>query len=265
MLEFKYNFKEFMKESPKSEAKTTEVNEITVTKEESSKIINVDLHTKSDRLSSILSFFKGPIFISLLIVIIASGLLAFFIIKSQVPELPQAGPKEKAVGQLSNPKVTVMSYEDLECSACQAYNPTYEQLVTKYKDKSVKFVIRHYPLDDVHPNPQQAAEASEYANDYGKFEEYKNKLFENLTSSAISIDKFVQYGTDLGLNGDEMRTRLLGHMYKTRVRDERALGDKTGKITGTPSVFVNDVYVKTPNNSVPTLDEVSALIDQGLK
>lgn len=227
-------------------------------------ILNIDLNTKSNKLGSLSSIFKNPLFISLIIILIFGGLIALIVIKTQVPRLPQAGPKEKAWGQLTNPKVTVVSYEDLECSACKAYNPTSEQLITDYKGKSVKFVFRDYPLVAVHPNPQIAAEASEYANDNGKFTEYKDKLFDNQVSTAVSVDTFVKYGVDLGLNGDEMRTKILGHAYETRVNDEKALGDKTGKVTGTPAVFINDEYVQTVGNVVPVATDISVLIDKAL-
>ena len=231
---------------------------------ENSPIINVDLNTKSEKLNKFLSFFKTPIFISILIITLFISIISLVVYKTQVPELPQAGPKEKALGQLSNPKVTVVSYEDLECSACKAYQPTEKELIAKYKNQSVKFIFRHYPLDDVHPNPEEAAEASEYANDMGKFEDYKNKLFDAQGTVTFSLDNLVKFGIDLGFKGDEMKNRILGHMYKTRVKNEKALGDKTGKVTGTPSIFVDDQYVSTQNNSIPTTDNVSILIDQAL-
>src|SRR5919202_1650988 len=63
--------------------------------------------------------------------------------------------------------VTVVEYGDFECPYCGLAEPVVRELLREYGD--VRYVWRHLPLSDVHPNAQLAAEAAEAAADQGAF------------------------------------------------------------------------------------------------
>lgn len=233
-------------------------------------IIDVDLNSKENDMGRFFSFLKHPIFISVVIILISAGALLFAITLTK-NELPQASAKEAAIGQLNNPKVVIEAYEDFMCPACRAFNPVQEQLIEKYKDKSVKFVFKHFPLPS-HKYAKEAAEASEYANDEGKFWEYKNKLYneqqkvsgsgDDDKSDTLKRENLIKFAEEIGLNGTEMTKRIEGRMYKTRVQSLKDEGEKKG-VDGTPSIFINGE--KLPKEiSYTDYEGIANLIDEKL-
>lgn len=70
----------------------------------------------------------------------------------------------------------MVEFSDFECPYCIRAFPTVEQILKEYKN-DVKFFYKQYPLVQIHPNAQKAAEASLCAADQGKFWEWHNKVF----------------------------------------------------------------------------------------
>ncbi len=79
--------------------------------------------------------------------------------------------------------VTMVIYTDFQCPYCSRHHDTVEQLIQNYGDQ-IRVVYRHFPLSQIHPKAQKAAEASECANEQGKFWEYANQVFDNQSSLA---------------------------------------------------------------------------------
>lgn len=85
--------------------------------------------------------------------------------------LPSLGDK--------NARVTIVEFSDFECPFCRRYfTGTFPQLKKEYIDTGkVIMYYRHYPLP-FHPLAQPFANASECANEQGKFWEYHDKIFQ---------------------------------------------------------------------------------------
>lgn len=75
-----------------------------------------------------------------------------------------------------NGKVTIVEFSDFECPFCIRAFPTVQQILKEYK-KDVTLYLKHFPLTQIHPNAQKAAEASLCAADQGKFWELHDKIF----------------------------------------------------------------------------------------
>lgn len=77
-----------------------------------------------------------------------------------------------------NAKVTLVEFADLECPFCKRYfTDTFPQLKKDYVDTGkVVMYYRHFPLD-FHPLAKPFAQASECANEQGKFWEMHDKIF----------------------------------------------------------------------------------------
>src|SRR5437879_10132940 len=58
--------------------------------------------------------------------------------------------------------VTLVEYGDYQCPFCGAAYPIVEQLLAQRPDR-VRFVFRHFPLTDLHPQAEVAAELAEAA------------------------------------------------------------------------------------------------------
>ena len=73
--------------------------------------------------------------------------------------------------------VTVVEYGDFECPYCGRAEPVIRELLADFGD--VRYVWRHLPLSDVHPNAQLAAEAAEAAAAQGAFWEMHDLLLDH--------------------------------------------------------------------------------------
>ena len=77
-------------------------------------------------------------------------------------------------------RVIVVEYGDFECPRCKAAAPAVKMLLDDYAS-DVRFVFRHFPLEEAHPHALAAAEAAECAGEQGKFWEMSELLFANQT------------------------------------------------------------------------------------
>ncbi|MEK7617507.1 MAG: thioredoxin domain-containing protein [Patescibacteria group bacterium] len=87
------------------------------------------------------------------------------------------------LGQASA-KVTLIEFSDYQCPFCARHFTQAEaQLKKEYIDKGlVRFYYRDYPLSQIHPGAQKAAEAARCAGDQGKYWEYHDAVFQNQTT-----------------------------------------------------------------------------------
>ena len=64
--------------------------------------------------------------------------------------------------------ITLLKYGDYECSYCgQAYHIV--KTVQKHFVEQLRFVFRNFPLTQIHPHAEIAAEAAEFADAHGRF------------------------------------------------------------------------------------------------
>ena len=75
----------------------------------------------------------------------------------------------------------------------------------------VRFVIRNFPLTQVHANAFHAAQAAEAAKAQGKFWEYIDFMFKNQT--ALDDDSLKKYATQVGLDRKRFDAELEAGKY----------------------------------------------------
>jgi protein-disulfide isomerase len=64
--------------------------------------------------------------------------------------------------------VVITEFGDFECPFCVKVQATIRELLKKY-DRKVALAFRDYPLTQIHPHAQAAAEAARCAEEQGKF------------------------------------------------------------------------------------------------
>ena len=82
-------------------------------------------------------------------------------------------PQDGAVLGQPDAPVTLVEYADLQCPYCGQAEPVVRELMT---DVDLRYVWRHMPLPDVHPQAELAAEATEAAGAQGRFWEMHDLL-----------------------------------------------------------------------------------------
>lgn len=138
-------------------------------------------------------------------------------------------------------KVTIVEFSDYQCPFCGRFaRDTLPLIVSEYVDTGkVRIVFRDFPIAG-HQNAQKAAEASECADEQGKFWEYHDKLFAN--QQYLGIVDLKQYAKDLGLDSAKFDQCLDSGKYASEVQKDFQDGQSYG-VSGTPTFFVNDIQI----------------------
>jgi protein-disulfide isomerase len=131
--------------------------------------------------------------------------------------------------------VTLVEYGDYECPYCGQAEVVVRELLSSFGD-DVRYVWRHLPLNDVHPNAQMAAEAAEAAGGQGAFWEMNDKLLAH--QDALTVRDLGHYAEELGLDMDKFWDALRHHTYADRVAEDVGSADAS-EVAGTPSFFIN--------------------------
>ena len=137
----------------------------------------------------------------------------------------------------STAPVTLVEYGDYECPHCgQAYYVV--KGIEKRLGNQLRFAFRNFPLTNVHPHAEHAAEAAEAAGGQGKFWEMHDCLFEN--QHALDDLHLVQYADRVGLDVPRFSRELAEHRYAACIREDFMSGVRSG-VNGTPTFFINGV------------------------
>lgn len=142
-----------------------------------------------------------------------------------------------------NAQVTIVEFSDFGCSFCaQFHKEVFPQLKAQYIDTGkVRFVYRDFPITQLHPQAQRAAEAANCAGEQGKFWEYHNKLFSTQKAwqkGSDSADLFKEYAVNLDLDRVAFEMCLASGKFKTEIEEDFGDGKKYG-VKGTPAFFID--------------------------
>ncbi len=131
--------------------------------------------------------------------------------------------------------VTIVEYGDFECPFCGQAEPAVRELLNR-GGADIRYVWRHLPLSDVHPNAQLAAEASEAAASQGQFWEMYAILLGH--QGELTLDHLADYGSQLGLEVERYLSEIRHRVYVPRIQEDVTSADESG-VTGTPTFFIN--------------------------
>lgn len=164
---------------------------------------------------------------------------------------PQPGQKvDVEVGKLpalgnKDAKVTIIEFADFQCPFCKRlFDETISQLKKEYVDTGkVKLFYRHFAF--LGEESTWAAEASECANEQGKFWQYHDHLYTNQGGEnvgAFSKDNLKKFAANLDLNTSQFNSCLDSGKYITKVKDDVEAGQAAG-VSGTPTMFINGIML----------------------
>jgi protein-disulfide isomerase len=131
--------------------------------------------------------------------------------------------------------ITLVEYGDYECSHCGHAYPIVKQ-VQKHFGKRLAFVFRNFPLNQIHPNAETAAEAAEFAGAQRRFWEMHDAIFEN--QAALGLSRLRELAEKLGLPAEALERALDGGEFAQRVKKDFIGGVRSG-VNGTPTFFIN--------------------------
>lgn len=171
------------------------------------------------------------------------------IVDVSAADAPTKGP--------ANAPITIVEFSDFQCSYCKRVVDVLDQVLGHYPDK-VKLAFRDFPIANIHPQAEKAAEAAHCAGEQGKFWEFHDLLFEK--QDAIPTSNFAEHAKTLGLDVSTFQTCLDGHKYQEKVESNYAAGVKAG-VSGTPAFFINGRLL----SGAQPLEAFKAVIDEELE
>ncbi|WP_433081517.1 DsbA family protein [Dactylosporangium sp. CA-052675] len=163
------------------------------------------------------------------------------------------GPDDHTSGPAGAP-VSLVEYGDFQCPYCAMAHTILQDLL-RLRRETVRYTFRHFPLTNVHPYADLAAEVAEAAAVRGAFWPMRDWLFAN--QSGINPRRLMVGVERLGLPSAEVGDEVGAHLYLDRVRRDLVGGVRSG-VGGTPTFFVNGVR----HDGGYSLDDLLDAVDQ---
>jgi protein-disulfide isomerase len=156
---------------------------------------------------------------------------------------------DKSIGPEDAP-VVIVEYSDFQCPYCQQFAAgPGRQIKQDYVDKGqVRFVYRNMAF--IGTESLWAAEASECANEQGRFWDYHDKLFEEQAGEnvgAFSRENLKRFAAELELDTQQFTQCLDSDKYKDKVQQETDEAGRLG-VRSTPALFVNGRLIENGSN-----------------
>jgi len=132
-------------------------------------------------------------------------------------------------------RVTIVEFLDFQCQGCGGYHPVLKQMREEFSGR-IKFVVRHFPIVEIHQYALGAAIGSVCAQRQGKFFEYADVLFAN--QQYLRRNDLENYAEQMGLDLAAFKTCLDDPTAQAQVIADRKAGEALG-LQFTPSIFIN--------------------------
>ncbi len=159
---------------------------------------------------------------------------------------------------LGNPDapITIVEFADFQCPYCRKATPIMREVLNKYKDQ-VRLAFRDFPLQELHPYAQRAAEAARCATAQGKFWAYHDVLFSG--TARLSEQDLREHAVTLSLDMTQFDACMQDGGFKARIAEDRKAGMLAG-VSGTPGFFINGVFL----NGFQSVSAFESVIDEEL-
>ncbi len=149
--------------------------------------------------------------------------------------LPSPDPHTDHIAGPHGAAITVVEYGDFECPACRQAYPVVKAMLAQH-GRQVRAVFRHFPLREVHPHAELAAEAAEAAGAQGRFWPFHDLLFGH--AGPLDAAQVHRHAAELGLDLARFDNEVKDTVYRQRVQEQIAGGQRAG-VRATPTFFVN--------------------------
>ena len=159
--------------------------------------------------------------------------------KSGELKLP-VGERDHILGDPHAP-VTLVEYGDYECPHCLRAHPIVKAVRARM-GKKLRFVFRNFPLTEVHPHAEHAAEAAEAVAVHAgekAFWAMHDLIFDH-QEEGLRDPLLAQLATRAGADAALVMADVKAETHYPRVRDDFMSGVRSG-VNGTPTFFINGV------------------------
>ena len=132
--------------------------------------------------------------------------------------------------------ITLVEYGDYDCPFCgQVYLVVMR--LQKHFGTNLRFVFRNFPLREMHPNAEIAAETAEFAATHGLFWQMHDLIYTNQAGLNVQLLKDLAKGLKLPLQ--ELELAFSNKTFENKVYRDFMGGVRSG-VNGTPAFFINN-------------------------
>jgi protein-disulfide isomerase len=168
--------------------------------------------------------------------------------------------------------VTLIEFSDYQCPFCKRHaNAVMPPLIESYVDTGkLRFVMREYPIENLHRRAIPTSEAALCAGDQGNYWGMHDALFTD--QKANTDEDFQQMAASMGLDVAEFSACMENDKFIEQIKLDMVEGQKLG-ISGTPSFVVGLTDPEDPSKvhltkfirGAQSLTAFSAAIDELIK
>ena len=144
-------------------------------------------------------------------------------------------PERDHISGSADGSIRLLEYGDYECPFCGEVQPIVKEIQRRLGN-NLLFAFRNFPLTNIHPHSEHAAEAAEAAGEQGNFWGMHATLFEN--QGALEDEDLAEYAVELGLDEKRLIREVTSSVYAPRIREDFKSGVRAG-VNGTPTFFIN--------------------------
>lgn len=139
----------------------------------------------------------------------------------------------------ANAEIVIVEFVDFKCPNCQTALPIMKKVLAKYGQK-VKWIVRDFPAESLHPGANKMAELAGCAYQQGLFWPVHDWLYENQANlpESISTADLKEVSDLTGLDYAKLNDCFNNRTMVTEINRDYADGFKFG-VNGTPTFFVN--------------------------
>jgi protein-disulfide isomerase len=131
--------------------------------------------------------------------------------------------------------------------------------VQKHFGPKLRFVFRNFPVSQIHPHAQHAAEADECAATQNRFWEMHDYLYEH--QQALDDKHLEKYSSELGLDLTRFKIDMSKHVHAARVREDFLTGVHSG-VNGTPTFYIDNTRYNGSWGLEPLLETLRSAINK---
>lgn len=165
-------------------------------------------------------------------------------VTASMAQIQVTGERYATLGDPNAP-ITIVEFSDFGCPFCRVHaTMIFNELKTQYIDTGkVYYVFKDFPIPELHPQANLAAEAAECAGAQGSYWTMHDQLFREPSewdgSSAETAEaNFQRYAEQLGLNGATFEQCMASDQFVAEIRRDYNEARDLG-LTGTPAFVIN--------------------------
>lgn len=148
---------------------------------------------------------------------------------------------DPAIGP-SDAKLVIVEFVDYECPFCNEESTVVRELAAKYQEK-VRWIVRDFPVSELHPQAVLGAEGAGCAEAQGKYWPMHDRLFAAAVDGGLDRDEIDRSAEQSGLDMAVFRACMNVHARLDEIQQDLSDGLAAG-VRGTPTFFLNGSRVE---------------------